>query len=247
MQEIVLKSILAFSAAFAGGMLIFLIKLNHHKLCSLISLSAGALSAAAGMLIYGLVGQGVSPLVGLGSLATGFLFFHLFNKYVYHMCPACSASHFDMQTTKKFSEISILLYSALALHSFVDGFAISFFSADHHSGEGAFYAILTHKFPEGIALASLMAGAGYKRGTVILSLILVEGVTIIGGVTGSLISLKSVNSATVNLVEAAIAGSFLYLSYHAIAGELLKNHKKLVITSFAAGLMLILAVQFFIF
>jgi len=44
-------------------------------------------------------------------------------------------------------------------------------------------------------------------------------------------------------VMAHIAGGFIYLAIHAVFGEMYKNHKILVVSSFAAGIVLIFIVH----
>src|SRR3990172_7022479 len=106
---IIIKSLIAVISAVAGSGLLFLIDLNHKKLCALISFSAGALfSAAAFTLIPESAGSiSISELI-LSALSGYFLFFFI-SKYYAHVCPACSATHFDERTTKKFSEIVLTL------------------------------------------------------------------------------------------------------------------------------------------
>jgi hypothetical protein len=43
-----------------------------------------------------------------------------------------------------------------------------------------------------------------------------------------------------------IAGGFIFLASHAVLGEMLKNHKKLVIVTFSMGLIIILAISKFV-
>jgi len=51
--------------------------------------------------------------------------FALITKYVYHVCPACAASHFDEATTHRYSEIAGGMMIALAIHCAADGIAIA--------------------------------------------------------------------------------------------------------------------------
>jgi zinc transporter ZupT len=46
---------------------------------------------------------------------------------------------------------------------------------------------------------------------------------------------------TLALMLANACGGFLYLAIHAVLGEILKHHKTLVLTNFAAGFGLITA------
>jgi ZIP family zinc transporter/zinc and cadmium transporter len=166
------------------------------------------------------------------------------SKYYFHVCPACSASHFDEQTTKRFSEIVLLLFTALSFHSFLDGLALSTSGvSEHGKANSILLAVLAHKFPEGLALASLMVGANYTKGKILKYVFFVESATVLGALIGDLFLAKYFSMYWLAFVEAHIAGGFVYLSFHAVFGELLRNHKALVIVSFLAGLLIIFGVS----
>ncbi|MBI2420264.1 MAG: ZIP family metal transporter [Ignavibacteriales bacterium] len=243
MQSILFQSTLAFISALAGAFLIFKITLNHNKLCVLISLSGGALAGAAFVNLLPSASEYLSITELILSAVSGYGLFWLINKYYFHVCPACSASHFDEQTTKKFSEIVMLLFTALAFHSFLDGVAIA--SGISDSDHGVFSAVLAHKFPEGIALASLMIGANYPKKRIFEFVFLVEITTIIGALVGHF-ALPVKSGFVMGLIQGHISGSFLYLAFHALAGEIFRNHKMLVISSFVAGLLSIWLITLFI-
>jgi len=238
------KSVLALLSALLGAGVIFFVKLDHKKLCSLISVSAGALLGAA---VVGILPEASLnlPIVQLvASTFSGYLLFWVISKYYFHVCPACSASHFDEQTTKRFSEIVLLLFTALSFHSFLDGLALSTAGISAHGKANSILtAVIAHKLPEGLALASLMIGANYKKGKIIQYVFLVESTTVIGAIVGDLFLARYFSAYWLGFVEAHIAGGFVYLSFHAVFGELLKNHKALVIISFITGLLVIFGVS----
>ncbi len=238
---ILIKSFLAVISAIFGASSTFIIKLNHKKLCALISLSAGALLGAAAFILIPESSGELSLVELILSVFSGYMVFWLINKYYSHVCPACSASHFDEQTTKKFSEIFLTLFTALAFHSLLDGIAIS--AGDLRNTEEQstiFLAILTHKFPEGLALASLMFGAGYSRIKIISYTSLVESTTLLGSLLGVFLLKDGISFFWISILMAHISGGFVYLAIHAVLGEMLRNHKTLVISSFLSGLLLIL-------
>jgi zinc transporter ZupT len=244
--EILFKSIITLFSALAGAGIIFFIKLDHHKLCALISFSAGALLSAAAFTLLPESFHAIGLVELLLSAASGYLLFYLIGKYFSHVCPACSATHFDEKTTKKFSEIVLTLITALSLHSFLDGVAISAGISEHSHQDSVFVAITTHKFPEGLALAALMFSSGYSKGKIFLYVFLVESLTVVGALTGLFLVESGISKSLMGAVTAHIAGGFIYLSLHAILGEMLRNHKNLVLISFAAGVILILLVNLFL-
>lgn len=243
-SPIILKSLLAVISAISGAFVLFFIKLEHRKLCVLISFSAGALFGAA---VFALIPESFHNLslveLILGILS-GYLLFFFISKYFSHVCPACSASHFDEQTTKKFSEIVLTLIAALSIHSFLDGLAIATSATPLDvSDQSVFAAIVTHKFPEGLALASLMLSSDYPRLKILLYVIAVESVTLIGSLAGIYFFSFGVSGILMGIVMAHVAGGFIYLALHAVFGEMFKNHKILVILSSSAGFVLILIVH----
>ncbi|MBZ0200287.1 MAG: ZIP family metal transporter [Ignavibacteriaceae bacterium] len=246
LTEILIKSSAAVASAVFGAVFLFSIKLSHNKLCALISFSAGALLGAAAFTLLPESAQSINLLELVLGAATGYLLFYFISKYFSHVCPACSASHFDETTTKKFSEIVLTLLVALSIHSLLDGMALASGGAEHIQGENdsVFIAIMAHKFPEGLALAALMIGSNYTRKKILLSVAGVEAVTIVGAVLGQFIFQSNIPPAIMGAVMAHIAGGFVYLAVHAVFGEMIKSHKYLVITSFTAGILLILLVSF---
>src|ERR1035438_9259961 len=113
--DVIIKSSIAVISSVFGAGLLFFIKLDHKKLCSLISFSAGALLGAAGFTLipesyHNLsVYHTYSMIEMVVGVISGYALFWFITKYYSHVCPACSASHFDEQTTKKFSEIVLTL------------------------------------------------------------------------------------------------------------------------------------------
>jgi hypothetical protein len=49
----------------------------------------------------------------------------------------------------------------------------------------------------------------------------------------------------ISAVMSHISGGFIFLASHAVLGEMLKNHRKLVISSFGIGVILIFAISRF--
>lgn len=245
--EILVRSVIVVISALAGALFTFFIKIDHKRLCSMISLSAGALLGAALFAILPEAFESLNSMEVILSVASGYLVFYLISKYYFHVCPACSASHFDEQTTHRFSEIVMLMITALAFHSVFDGIALST-GAEHHlefEGSSIFLAILVHKFPEGLALASLMLGANYLRTKIFTYTALVELTTVLGALLGLYLIKSQISMSLFGVMMAHIAGGFIFLALHAIMGEMLKNHKSLVIISFISGLLLIALTQLF--
>ena len=160
---ILIRVLAAFLLAVAGGGISAWVGVSHQRLCALISLAAGTL---LGVTVFTILPEAAHALRWwemLVALGSGYVVFSLVSRYVFHVCPACAASHFDEATTHRFSEIASALIIALGLHSTLDGVALA---AGHEANGGTdvsmMLAICVHKLPEGLALGALLLGADRK-------------------------------------------------------------------------------------
>jgi zinc and cadmium transporter len=234
--------LLAFTLAIGGGTLGAFLGTSHRRLCALISLGAGTL---LGVAIFAILPESLQALRWWGfllALGSGYALFALVTRYVYHVCPACAASHFDEATTHRFSEIAAAMMLALSIHCVADGLALA---AGHQAGashapEGhvldftLVLGVCVHKVPEGLALGALLLGAGFGRKGTLLRVAAVESTTLLGGLAGWFF-LNQVSRLWLDAVVAHVGGGFLFLAAHAVLGEILKHHKALVLTNFAVG------------
>ncbi len=238
--------LLAFALSIAGGLLGTSLGTSHKRLCALISLGAGTLLGVTVFAILPEIWLGLpwwGVLLGLGS---GYAVFGIISKYIYHVCPACAASHFDEATTHRFSEIATAMMFALGVHCTADGLALAAgheAQASHAPGGHVLdlslvVAICVHKVPEGLALGALLLGAGLKGAGVILRVAGVEATTILGGLVGWYF-FQRVSPVWLDAVVAHAGGGFFFLAIHAVFGEILKHHKALVLANFAAGFSVI--------
>src|SRR5512133_62865 len=233
--------IAAYIFAVAGGSISASLRLEHKPLCALISFAAGTL---LGVTIFSILPESFATCswwAVLLALITGYALFFLISKHVHHVCPACAASHFDADATRHFSDIATALIVAWAIHSTTDGLALGI-QGEAPSTDATkwslFSALCIHKVPEGLALGSLLIGAGLRRATALGWVAAVEATTLLGGVIGML-WLGKVSIFWLGLIMAHVGGGFLYLATHAVVGEMLKHGKRLVLTSFSIGVALI--------
>jgi zinc transporter ZupT len=233
---------LAFALAVVGGALGASVGTSHRRLCALISLGAGTL---LGVTVFAIVPEASSSLPWwqiLLALVSGYLLFAVISKYVYHVCPACAASHFDEATTHRFSEIASAMMIALAIHCVADGIALAAGREAHTSQVAGgrvldfslVMAICVHKVPEGLALGALLLGAGLHRKGVVGWVAAVESTTLIGALVGWFL-LRQIGPGWLAAVVAHVGGGFIFLAAHAVLGEILKHHKALVLLNFGAG------------
>jgi zinc transporter ZupT len=231
--------IAAYAFALGGGTLSASLRLSHKPLCALISFAAGTL---LGVTFFAILPESLATnqwwIVTI-AFATGYGLFFFISKYVHHVCPACAASHFDEDATRRFSQIASALIVALSIHSATDGIALGIGREFRVAANWSlFLALCIHKFPEGFALGSLLIGAAFPRLAALGWVATVEAATLLGGAIGFFF-LANASIFWLGLIMAHVGGGFFYLAAHAVLGEMVRHGKQLVITSFCAGVALI--------
>jgi ZIP family zinc transporter/zinc and cadmium transporter len=89
--------------------------------------------------------------------------------------------HFGEETHDVTRAVSHTALAGLMLHTLVDGVAIaSGFSVSAALGVLVFFAILLHKFPEGLAISSLFLAAGAPRSRALLAACALGVATVLG-------------------------------------------------------------------
>jgi zinc transporter ZupT len=237
----VIRTLVAFGVALGGGLLSALLARTHKQLCALISLGAGTLLGVTVFAIGPECWQGLALWQFALAAASGYALFAIVSKYIFHVCPACAASHFDEAATHRFGEIAVAMMIALAIHCTVDGLALAAghqeqagLSSSHWLDMSVTMAICVHKAPEGLALGALLLGAGYHRARMLWLVAAVESTTILGGLAGWLV-FRNVSNLWLDLALAHAGGGFIFLAAHAVLGEIMKHEKKIVVLSFTAG------------
>jgi zinc transporter ZupT len=244
-DAILIQPALATLIALAGAALSAWLARTHKRLCAFISLGAGTL---LGVAVFGIAPECLEALPWwqfLLASGSGYLLFALITRYIFHVCPACSASHFDEHTTHRLAEFATAMTIALTLHCLVDGLALAAGNDETAAVSlSILFAICVHKFPEGIALGALLLGGGYTRSKMLRRVTAVEATTILGGLLGWFV-LRGASGFWLALALANAGGGFLYLAIHAVLGEIFRHHKSLVIVSFTTGFLAIAALILF--
>jgi zinc transporter ZupT len=231
---VVIRTVVAFGVALGGGLLSALLARTHKQLCALISLGAGTLLGVTVCAIVPECWKGLEHWQFLLAAASGYALFAIISKYLFHVCPACAASHFDEAARHRFNEIALAMMVALAIHCTVDGLALAAGGPNRWLDRSLTMAICVHKAPEGLALGALLLGAGYTRGRMLWLVAAVESTTIMGGLLGWFV-FRNVSNLWLDLALAHAGGGFIFLATHAVLGEIMKHEKKIVVLSFSAG------------
>ncbi|MCG3175794.1 MAG: Zinc transporter ZupT [Candidatus Omnitrophica bacterium] len=232
----------AVAAAAVGAVIGATFKRVHHLgLCVMISYAAGALLTVAfadllpeSAALSGWPKALLSALLGYGC-------FHFINRHVFHLCPACSATHNEIN----FKALSGTMIAALALHSFMDGLAVyggemaghaHGASHAHEAGEGALVllAVAVHKLPEGMALTLVARASGAGRAAALLLAIGLESVTTLSAGYFGAWALPA-GSPALGACLGFIAGGFVFIVLHALLSELYRHHPRVTVLSVLAG------------
>jgi ZIP family zinc transporter len=238
---VAVRVVLAFSLAWLGGLISSIFAVSHHRLCRLISFAAGSLLGVTLFSIIPETFEAMSLWQLLIALGSGYLVFFLVSHYVFHVCPACAASHFDEATTHRFSEIASAMVVALGLHSTMDGLALALGKEAEMAGSldaSLLLAVCVHKIPEGLALCALLLASGLKRRVALGWVAAVEATTLLGGAIGLWVA-PHISNVWLDLILAHVGGGFIFLAFHAVFGELMKHSRSAVIVSFAFGIAVI--------
>jgi len=242
MQETAIANLVAFMSASAGIGLATRFRFSHKQLCALISFASGTLFGAALFSITPHALEHFSWTATAAALFSGYALFYLITRFVAHICPACSATHFEEHEKEHRKDGSlILLAAALTLHSLLDGLAVAF--GHQHGGEAIFVTVLIHKFPEGFALCALLIQAGFSHKNSAWLALLLESSTLVGWAIGTLLLARFGWIDTLELLLIHCGGGFIFLGLHALLNEIRKHAPFIPAASFALGLILIYCIR----
>ncbi len=152
-------------------------------------------------------------------------------------CPACAG---DPPRSRALPVGGLLIFT-VALHSALDGFALSSAGRDPHAAELVSLAVLVHKVPEGVAVAALLRGSGRSVPAALLITSLVECMTFGGFALGLLLGEQQ--ALLLGLGLGFVAGSFVY--FIAITLRHLREavHPRLNAASAAFGVLVVFLAQ----
>lgn len=235
-----IQNLVALASAGLGGFFAVSVGVSHRRLCALISFAAGTLLGTTFLHIVPEASRAVPLIALLLALASGYLVFFLISRFLFHVCPACAATHFDEQAVSGFKNMAWLLGIALGIHCLMDGIALALGGElGARVDRSIFLAIAVHKFPEGLALAALGVKAGFKPRKSLEMTAGIEALTFLGWLLG-LFSLKGFSAdGWFYLALVHIGGGFIYLALHALLNESEEHSPRYVILFFLIGFAVI--------
>ncbi|MDX2152187.1 MAG: hypothetical protein SFV54_15725 [Bryobacteraceae bacterium] len=176
------------------------------------------------------------PLAAAFSLA-GFLLLWFVNRHLYPVCPSCSHTHDHDHCSTRLHGFGGPLVVAATLHSFFDGWGAAASSeGSMELGRAFMLGALVHKVPEGLAYGAILRASFSRKSTALVWAVLIEGVTLAGG-AAALAAGPLMTPVVLRVILSLVAGTFLFLGYHAIHNEWRRNGRPSVVPALtgAAG------------
>lgn len=217
---IILYGLTAALAEILGGSLVVLRKEWPRKVQEyLLALSAGFILALVFMELIPESLEAVGIQAPLFMLA-GYSVLHFFEHTIVGHLHFGEETHHDVMVSKV---ASLSTFTGLFIHAFFDGFAISAgMQFDFALGLLIFFAVLLHKIPEGLTIASVMLAAEHKRNTTFLASAAIGVATMLGII--SVFLLANVSAQVVGIAFAFSAGVATYVGASDLIPEI--NHSK---------------------
>jgi zinc transporter ZupT len=221
---IFLYGLIAAAAEILGGSLVVLRKQWPSKVQEyLLALSAGFILA---LVFLELVPEAIRT-VGYEAPAfmlLGYAVLHFFEHTIVGHLHFGEETHADVMLSKV---ASLSTFTGLFIHAFFDGFAISAgMQFDFYLGLMIFVAVLLHKIPEGLTIASVMLAATHPRRTAFLASAAIGVATLLGIV--SVFLLWSINDRIVGVAFAFSAGIATYVGASDLIPEVNKSHNRII-------------------
>ncbi|MEW6509387.1 MAG: ZIP family metal transporter [Bacteroidota bacterium] len=239
---VILFGLIAALAEILGGSLVVMRKQWPTRVQEyLLSLSAGFILALAFMELIpeGLNAAGAeAPLFML----VGYAVLHFFeHTIVGHL-------HFGEETHREVMVspvASLSTFTGLFIHAFFDGFAISAgMQYDFTLGLLIFFAVLLHKIPEGLTIASVMLAAEHRHRTAFLASAAIGVATMLGIM--SVLFLASVDARVVGIAFAFSAGAATYVGASDLIPEINHSPNRVIPLLVFGGMLLFYAGKVFL-
>ena len=135
---------------------------------------------------------------------------------------------------------SISTFVGLSIHAFFDGFAISAgMQFDFSLGLLIFLAVLLHKIPEGLTIASVMLAADHRQKTAFLASAAVAVTTVLG-VLGAIL-VAGIDERMVGYAFAFSAGAATYVGASDLIPEINHSRNRIIPVLVFVGMLLLYA------
>lgn len=230
----ILFGIIAAGAEILGGFLIIMKKEWPRRVQEyLIALSAGFILA---LVIFELIPESIELLGASASLyiIIGFGLLHFFEHTIVGHFHFGEETHHDVMISPV---ASLSAFAGLFIHSFFDGLSISAgMEFNFAIGLLIFIAVLLHKIPEGLTIASIMLAAKQPKKNAMTASIAIGIATMLGIFT--VYFLETVDSNSVGIAFALSAGAALYVGASDLIPEINRSGNRITPVVVFAGMLL---------
>lgn len=242
MLTIILFGLIAAAAEILGGALVVLRKeWPRHIQEYLLALSAGFLLA---LVFFDLIPESIN-LLGTAAplyIVIGFGILHFFEHTIVGHFHFGEETHADVMVSKM---ASISAFSGLFVHAFFDGIAISAgMQYNFFIGMLVFIAILLHKLPEGLTIASIMIAARQPRKNAFIASLAIGVATMLGIVVVFLLS--NIDKNFVGIAFAFSAGAATYVGASDLIPEINRSGNRITPLIVFGGMLLFYVSQTFL-
>lgn len=199
----------------------------------LLALSAGFLLALVFLTLIPESMRLLGPAASI-SILVGFGMMHFFEHTIVGHLHFGEETHSEVMLSKV---ASISAFSGLAIHAFFDGFSIAAGMAhDFSIGLLVFIAILLHKLPEGVTIATVMIAAQQSRRNAFIASAAL-GFATMAGVCGVLV-LERVNAEIVGIAFALSGGIATYVGASDLIPEINRSGNRVTPLFVLGGMIL---------
>jgi zinc transporter ZupT len=234
---IILYGCIAAAAELLGGAVVILKKEWPRTVQEyLLALSAGFILA---LVFTELVPESISALGTSAPLVMllGYAVLHFFEHTVVGHLHFGEETHPELMVSRA---ASLSTFIGLSIHAFFDGFAISVgMQFNYYLGVLIFVAVLLHKIPEGLTIASVMLAARRPRRTAFLASAAVAIATMLGIL--SAFFLAGVDERLVGHAFAFSAGLSTYVGASDLIPEINHSRNRIIPLMVFAGMLLFYA------
>jgi ZIP family zinc transporter/zinc and cadmium transporter len=231
---ILLYGLIAAAAELLGGALVILKKEWPRRIQEyLLALGAGFLLS---LVFLALIPESIQA-IGAGApiaMLLGYSVLHFFEHTVVGHLHFGEETHRDVMVS---GIASASTFVGLFIHAFFDGFAISVgMQFNFYLGLLIFFAVLLHKIPEGLTIATVMLAADRKRRTALIATSAIAAATVLGILAAFL--LGSISERVVGVAFAFSAGLATYVGASDLIPEINHSRNRIIPLLVFAGMLL---------
>jgi ZIP family zinc transporter/zinc and cadmium transporter len=214
--------IVALAEVLGGVVLVYRRRWTQRTQEILLALGAGFILALVFLNLIPASYDALGPSAALYMLI-GFSILHFFEHTVVGHLHFGEETHTHVMVSRV---ASLSAVAGLFIHAFFDGFSISIgMQFNFLLGLLIFIAVLLHKIPEGLTIASIMMSASYPRRKVLVAIFGIGLATIVGIVGALLVS--NIDAKFTGIALAISSGTIVYVGASDLIPEINKSRDRI--------------------